>query len=131
MLPTSLATSVAAYHLLFSLYDNLGVDLDDKTAQSMIDNDLRVHFESQEQGELDMICSLRVLPADVVRVQKVLQMNGINLSVFVADTDDTVLLAISRVSDKNSISEFVEILQGLIQTSIEIRRELGLISTVV
>lgn len=126
MLPKTETNSIAAYYLLFSLYDSLGLELDDETAALFIDNDLRVHFDYSGQI-MEMICPLGTLPAEMACMQLVSQMSSISPFVLTADAKGKILLTL-QMPKECTASEFVETLQRLIQTASVARQELGLIS---
>lgn len=112
-------------HLLFSLYEALGLELDLEEPTLLIDGELSVHFDTSDQG-LEMICPLGPLPQDLASLRRALQRNYASPVTLATDADGEVLLALLRVEDGHSGAELLAALERLVQEARQAQHELAL-----
>ncbi|KMN35782.1 hypothetical protein VI26_09345 [Chromobacterium sp. LK1] len=111
--------------LLLSLYDTLGLALDDEEPVLFFGDDFAVHFEESASG-LEMVCPLGALPADAGTLQRLLQHNFANRVTLAADADGELLLALLRLPDDSSGAELQAGLEFLVGAARGLQAELGL-----
>ncbi|WP_208854864.1 CesT family type III secretion system chaperone [Chromobacterium haemolyticum] len=111
--------------LLLSLYDTLGLVLDDEAPVLFFGDEFAVHFEESAAG-LEMACPLGVLPSDAATLQRLLQHNFASPVTLAADADGELLLALLRLPDSSSGAELQAGLECLLGVARGLQTELGL-----
>lgn len=107
---------------LLYLYQALGLELDADEPMLYVDDDLQIYFDELEE-QFEMCCPLMALPEDIALLQACLRINYASPILFATDADNTVLLAVHRLSKESTGAALLSGLELLVNTAKQFRQE--------